>query len=283
MNLFKERLMKISLYQELRKKFFSTPNQEDLVTCPQCQTHFTRAELQNSYSTCSNCNYLFQLKAHQRIDLVCDPQSFKEVHKSMKTELSEYFEGYQEKLVKAKEQSGLNEAFVYGKAQIKQKKVIIGVLDASFMMGSMGSIVGEKVTSAIELSARLRHPLILFSASGGARMQEGIQSLIQMAKTSAALKEHDSKGLLFISVLTHPTTGGVSASFAMLGDIILAEPHALIGFAGKRVIAQTIKEELPKDFQSAEFTLEHGFIDHIVERKNLRETLSLLLEVHQGA
>ena len=191
------------------------------------------------------------------------------------------FDGYDEKMQKYMEKTQQNEAVITGKAKIEGQETIIAIMDSGFMMGSMESVVGEKVTRAIERATNEQLPLIIFTASGGARMQEGIYSLMQMAKTSAALAKHDAKGLLYISVLTDPTTGGVTASFATLGDIILAEPGALIGFAGPRVIEQTIKQKLPEGFQSAEFLLEKGQIDAIVNREDLRNTLSKLLKYHQ--
>ena len=191
------------------------------------------------------------------------------------------FPGYEETIKKNKERSGLEEAVVTGECKIRGNDAIIAVMDSNFMMGSMGTIVGEKLTLAIETATKKNLPIIIFTASGGARMQEGILSLMQMAKVSSALSKHDENGGLYITVLTDPTTGGVTASFASLGDIILAEPKALIGFAGRRVIEGTIKEKLPDDFQSAEFLLEKGFVDKIVNREELRKTLGLLLKLHK--
>lgn len=190
-------------------------------------------------------------------------------------------QGYEEKLKKLQEKTGLSEAVVTGKAKIDGREAAIGVCDGRFLMASMGEVVGEKIARAVERATKERLPVILFACSGGARMQEGIVSLMQMAKTSAALKRHSDAGLLYISVLTDPTTGGVTASFAMLGDVILAEPKALIGFAGPRVIEQTIGQKLPDGFQRAEFLLEHGFLDAIVERPQMKETLSKILALHE--
>ena len=190
------------------------------------------------------------------------------------------FEGYEEKVASLQEKTGLKDAIITGECTIKTKHCVIGVMDSHFMMASMGSVVGEKIARAFERATEKRLPVILFTASGGARMQEGILSLMQMAKTSAAVKKHSDAGLLYITVLTDPTTGGVTASFASLGDIIIAEPKVLIGFAGRRVIEGTIRQRLPDDFQSAEFLLQHGFVDMIVERKNMRRTLSKLLRLH---
>lgn len=190
------------------------------------------------------------------------------------------FPEYSEKIKSSQEASELNEAVVTGIGKIYGKDAVIGIMDSKFMMGSMGSVVGEKLTRAIERATKERLPVIIFTASGGARMQEGMFSLMQMAKTSAAIARHNEEGLLYIAVLTDPTTGGVTASFAMLGDIILSEPQVLIGFAGRRVIEQTIKQKLPEGFQSAEFLLEHGFIDKIVNRNELKKTLYRILDIH---
>jgi len=190
------------------------------------------------------------------------------------------FPGYEEKLKKAEQKSDLDEGVLCGVGNINSKKVATAIMDSNFMMGSMGSAVGERITRIIEYATQNKLPLIIFTASGGARMQEGIISLMQMAKTSAAIAKHDEAGLLYISVITNPTTGGVTASFAMLGDIIISEPGAILGFAGRRVIENTINQKLPEDFQSAEFMLEKGFVDDIVDRKNLKNYLSRVLKLH---
>ena len=190
------------------------------------------------------------------------------------------FEGYEDKLQILRDKTSINEAVITGEGKINGQDTVIAVMDSNFMMGSMGSVVGEKITRAIERATAAKKPIIIFTASGGARMQEGIFSLMQMAKTSAALARHNEKGCLYVTVLTDPTTGGVTASFAMLGDIILSEPNALIGFAGKRVIEQTIKQKLPEGFQRAEFLLEKGFIDKIVDRKVMKDTLAEILSIH---
>lgn len=192
------------------------------------------------------------------------------------------FPNYEEKLKVNEEKSGNFEAVVTGECEIGGNRTIIAVMDSNFLMGSMGTVVGEKITLAIEEATKRKLPIIIFTASGGARMQEGIFSLMQMAKISSALAKHSEEGLLYITVLTDPTTGGVTASFAMLGDIILAEPNALIGFAGRRVIEGTIKEKLPENFQSAEFLLENGFIDNIIKREDLKKALSTLLKFHRN-
>ena len=251
------------------------------VQCPKCKKSIYRQELKNSYGICIHCGYNYPLSARARISLVVDKNSFEEFNGELESANPLEFEGYEEKLIKYQEKTEQKEAVVTGKAKIEGQEVIIAIMDSSFMMGSMGSVVGEKVTRAIKLATANKLPLIIFTASGGARMQEGIFSLMQMAKTSAALAKHDANGLLYISVLTDPTTGGVTASFATLGDIILAEPGALVGFAGPRVIEQTLREKLPEGFQRAEFLLETGQIDAIVERRELRKTLGQLLKFHQ--
>lgn len=251
------------------------------VQCPKCKKSIYRQELKNSYGICIHCGYNYPLSARARISLVVDKNSFEEFNGDLESANPLEFDGYEEKLIKYQEKTEQKEAVVTGKAKIEGQEVIIAIMDSSFMMGSMGSVVGEKVTRATEMATANKLPLIIFTASGGARMQEGIFSLMQMAKTSAALAKHDANGLLYISVLTDPTTGGVTASFATLGDIILAEPGALVGFAGPRVIEQTLREKLPEGFQRAEFLLETGQIDAIVERKELRKTLGQLLKFHQ--
>jgi len=227
------------------------------------------------------CGNYLQLTARKRLETIVDSDSFLEMDQDLRTLNPLAFPGYQDKVESFMNQTGENEAFISGLARIGGEDVAIGVMDSYFMMGSMGSVVGEKVTRLIEVSMEKKLPLIIISASGGARMQEGIYSLMQMAKTAQALARHHEEKLLYISVLTHPTTGGVSASFAMLGDINIAEKDALIGFAGKRVIAQTIKEELPEGFQRADFLLEHGLLDMVVERRHLRDILDRLLKLHE--
>jgi acetyl-CoA carboxylase carboxyl transferase subunit beta len=211
---------------------------------------------------------------------LCDEKSFKELYRSARSNKINNFPEYLKKLTKAQELTSLNEAVVTGIASINNQSVALAVMDSRFIMGSMGQIVGEKITRLIEVADKKKYPLIILSASGGARMQEGILSLFQMSKTASALARFDDHGGFYVSVLTHPTTGGVSASFAMLGDIILAEPKALIGFAGRRVIEKTMNEQLPEAFQKAEFLLEKGFVDRIVARKDLKTTLSTLIAMH---
>ena len=252
-----------------------------LVTCPKCGQDSERRQVAQGLSVCPKCGYHWPLGAYYRLSTVLDPGTFRELNEKLPAADPLAFPGYGEKLRAAQRKTGLNEAAVTATGAIGGCKCVVGVLDSRFLMGSMSAAVGEKITLAIEYAAKNRLPLILFAASGGARMQEGILSLMQMAKTSAALARFSEKGLLYISVLTDPTTGGVTASFASLGDIILAEPGALIGFAGPRVIQQTIGETLPEGFQRSEFQMEHGFVDAVVPRAELRDTLARLLRLHQ--
>ena len=252
-----------------------------LKKCNACKSAVFVDDVQNNHNVCPHCGYYFRMHADQRIRLVADEGSFEEWNHGLEETNPLRFAGYEEKLKRLQEKTGLDEAVVTGKATIGGMPAAIAVCDGRFMMASMGEVVGEKITRMIERATEEKLPVIIYACSGGARMQEGIVSLMQMAKTSAALKRHSDAGLLYISVLTDPTTGGVTASFAMLGDIILAEPNALIGFAGQRVIEQTIGQKLPKGFQRAEFLLEHGFIDGIIERKDMKETLAQLLKMHQ--
>ena len=251
------------------------------VKCDACKEILYKEEVHKNLSVCPNCGKHFRISSRRRIKQIIDEGTFEEIGKGLKTTNPINFEGYEKKLESLQEKTKIEEAVTTGIGEIEGEKVVLAVMDGNFMMGSMGSVVGEKITLAIETSIKLRLPLIIFCVSGGARMQEGIISLMQMAKTSAALAKHNKEGLLYISVLTDPTTGGVTASFAMLGDIILAEPNALIGFAGPRVIEQTIKQQLPDGFQRSEFLLEHGFIDRIVERKNMKTELANILKLHR--
>ena len=230
---------------------------------------------------CPGCGHHFKVTSFYRIKTVLDSGSFREICSSVKGDNPLGFPGYEEKLSEVRESTGLREAVLTGTGRINGIKTAICVMDNRFLMGSMGSAAGEKITRCFEYAAKKRLPMIIFSASGGARMQEGIFSLMQMAKTSAAAAKHGEAGLLFISVMTNPTTGGVTASFASLGDIIIAEPKALIGFAGPRVIEQTIGQALPEGFQSSEYLLEHGFLDAVVERKDMKNTLAMLLSAHE--
>ncbi|MBQ7810589.1 MAG: acetyl-CoA carboxylase, carboxyltransferase subunit beta [Clostridia bacterium] len=249
--------------------------------CPNCHKDIPVSRLWSQSLVCA-CGYHFRMKARQRIKLICDKNTFRELYSSVKSDNPLNFPGYKDKAETARVASSEEEAVITGVAEIGSQKCCIFVMESYFMMGSMGSAVGEKITLLFEYALKHRLPVIGFTVSGGARMQEGLLSLMQMAKTSAAVKRHSDAGLLYIAVLTDPTTGGVTASFAMEADIILAEPGATVGFAGKRVIEQTTRKSLPKEFQTSEFVLEHGFIDKIVARQNQKKMLSLLLKMHGG-
>lgn len=252
-----------------------------LKKCKVCKAAFLTEDMKKELYTCPKCHTYFRMPADRRIAMLADPGSFEEWNRGMADSNPLEFKGYAQKLAAAKLKTGLEEAVVTGKIRLKGRPVALGVCDGRFLMASMGQVVGEKITRLVEQATHERLPLLLFACSGGARMQEGIVSLMQMAKTSAALRRHSDAGLLCITILTDPTTGGVTASFAMLGDIILAEPGALVGFAGPRVIEQTIGQKLPKGFQRAEFLQKHGFVDACVERKNLKETLDRILTLHE--
>ncbi len=257
--------------------------QEEMITCPSCGEDVVKAVVIKKKYVCPKCNYYFRVRTKNRIRMVVDEDTFTPWCTELDTETIANpldFPEYEDKVRATREKTGLPEGVTVGKGKIYGMDAVIGVCDARFMMGSMGHVVGEKIASAVERATAEKLPVILFCCSGGARMQEGIISLMQMAKTSAALKRHSEAGGLYISVLTDPTTGGMTARFAMLGDIILAEPGALIGFAGPRVIEQTIGQRLPEGFQRAEFQLEHGFVDRIVERKDLKLTLYQILKCH---
>ena len=254
-----------------------------LKKCNKCGAAILTEEVKRAGYICPKCQGYFRVHAYERIRMTVDEDSFEEWEKDMEFVNPLEFKGYEEKVKSLKEKTGLSEAVVTGKASIEGNPAVIAVCDGRFLMASMGQVVGEKITRAVERATKEQLPVIIFACSGGARMQEGIVSLMQMAKTAAALKQHSDAGLLYVSVLTDPTTGGVTASFAMLGDVILAEPKALIGFAGPRVIEQTIGEKLPKGFQRSEFLLEHGFIDRIVERKEMRTVLENILQMHHTA
>ena len=249
--------------------------------CNKCGSAIIAEDVKRGYYICPKCGGYFRVHAYRRIEMIADDGTFEEWDKDLVGANPMDYKGYPEKLAAVQEKTKLKEAIVTGKAEINGLETVIGVCDGRFLMSSMGEAVGEKIARAVERATKERLPVILFACSGGARMQEGILSLMQMAKTSAAIKRHSDAGLLYISVLTDPTTGGVTASFAMLGDVILAEPKALIGFAGPRVIEQTIGQKLPKGFQRSEFLLEHGFIDRIVEREEMKTVLSEILQMHQ--
>ncbi|MGD9677591.1 MAG: acetyl-CoA carboxylase, carboxyltransferase subunit beta [Vulcanibacillus sp.] len=248
--------------------------------CKRCNKIIFIKELEKNNYICQHCDYHFTVSAPERLKMVLDDGNFFEYDADLLSVDTLNFEGYMDKLLSDMEKTDLKEAVVTGEGTIGGYPIVIGVMDSRFRMGSMGSVVGEKITRAIEKAVIKRYPFILFSASGGARMQEGLLSLMQMAKTSAALGRLHEEGILYISVLTNPTTGGVSASFASLGDINIAEPNALIGFAGRRIIEQTIRQDLPDDFQTSEFLLKHGQLDMIVHRKDMKKTLNKLLSLH---
>ncbi len=281
------------LFSVVRTRFNSDPDAEPvkksktdipkglLFKCPRCTNNTFMEDFNAAGKVCPKCGYHSRLSARERLDITIDKDSFQEFDAEMVSKNPIGFPDYEEKQQALREKTGLKDAVLTGCATIRGEKIVIIVMDSNFMMASMGSVVGEKITRAFEYATENRLPVIAFTASGGARMQEGIVSLMQMAKTSGAVGRHSSAGLLYITVMTDPTTGGVTASFASLGDIIIAEPKVLIGFAGRRVIEGTIKQKLPDDFQSAEFMLENGFVDMIVERKKMRRTLAHLLKLHK--
>ena len=252
-----------------------------LKKCNACKAAIVTEDVKNNYYICPKCHNYFRVHARRRVEMIADEGTFEEWDHGLNAGNPLSFPGYEEKVKALQEKTNLDEAVMTGKAQINGNEVVLGICDGRFMMASMGWAVGEKIARAVERATEEKLPVIIFACSGGARMQEGIVSLMQMAKTSAVLKKHSDAGLLYISVLTNPTTGGVTASFAMLGDVILAEPNALIGFAGPRVIEQTIGQKLPEGFQKSEFLLEHGFIDRIVEREEMKEVLASILSMHK--
>lgn len=256
------------------------PQKPAFIVCPSCGREIDSQEAKKNKYVCYECGSYFRVRTKNRIRMVADKDSFEAWFEDLEEVNPLDFPEYDQKVAAAKEKTGLHEAVTIGRCKIYGEDTVLGICDARFLMSSMGHVVGEKIALAVERATELKLPVILFCCSGGARMQEGIISLMQMAKTSAALKRHSDAGLLYVPVLTDPTTGGVTASFAMLGDIILAEPGALIGFAGPRVIEQTIGEKLPEGFQRAEFQLEHGFVDAVVERKDLKMTLFQILKLH---
>jgi len=292
----RKRRFPINLYNKLEEKLrnkseegnteaiaVEVPAEEKRIKCPKCGRMVERERVVKHKYICYECGGYFRVKTNNRIRMVADPKTFEPWFEDMEVSNPLDFDGYEEKLAAAREKTGLKEAVTVGRCKVFGDDIVLGVCDSRFMMSSMGHVVGEKITKAIERATELRLPVFMFCCSGGARMQEGIISLMQMAKTSAAIKKHGDAGLLYCSILTDPTTGGVTASFAMLGDVIMAEPGALIGFAGPRVIKQTIGQELPEGFQTAEFLVEHGFVDGIVERENLKKTIHFLINSHQCA
>ncbi len=252
-----------------------------LFKCPRCSNNTFMEDFVANGKVCPRCNYHSRLSARERLDITIDKESFEEFDRDMVSKNPIDFPDYEEKQAALREKTGLKDAVLTGRAKIRGEEIVIIVMDSNYMMASMGSVVGEKITRAFEYATEAGLPVVAFTASGGARMQEGIVSLMQMAKTSGAVGRHSAAGLLYITVMTDPTTGGVTASFASLGDIIIAEPKVLIGFAGRRVIEGTIKQRLPDDFQSAEFMLKNGFVDMIVERKRVRRTIAHLLKLHK--
>ncbi|CEG23229.1 Acetyl-coenzyme A carboxylase carboxyl transferase subunit beta [Planococcus massiliensis] len=254
---------------------------EGLMTkCPSCKQITLTKELKSLHKVCPKCDHHFKMTAYERVESLLDEGSFESIDDHIKSENPLGFPAYTDKIRSDSEKTGLNEAVLTGTGKLNGQEIVVAIMDSHFRMGSMGSVVGEKITRAVEAATVKNLPFVIFTASGGARMQEGVLSLMQMAKTSVALKRHSSAGLLFVSVLTHPTTGGVSASFASVGDINIAEPKALIGFAGRRVIEQTVREKLPEDFQTAEFLLEHGQLDAVVHRADMKEKLSTIVRLH---
>lgn len=250
--------------------------------CKSCNEVLSTRELANHQLVCPSCGFHHPMPAMERIESLVDEGTFKELNRRFISVNPLNFPGYSQKIKGLMDQTGLNEAVVTGIAKINGHQVAIGVMDSRFLMGSMGSVVGEKIMNLIETSIAKRIPLIICCASGGARMQEGIYSLMQMAKTSAAIKKHDEAGLLYISILTNPTMGGVTASFATLGDILIAEKGATVGFAGRRVVEQTINQSLPESFQTSEFLLENGLVDLVEHRHQLKKTLIKLIDLHEG-
>ncbi|MBQ7943996.1 MAG: acetyl-CoA carboxylase carboxyltransferase subunit beta [Lachnospiraceae bacterium] len=290
----RDRFFPINLHNDLEEKL-KTEKQEtpvaekeaepagdkNLIKCPKCGKMVDKEEVVKKKYVCYECGGYFRVKTSNRIRMVADPKTFEPWFEDMPVSNPLNYDGYEDKLADAREKTGLNEAVTVGRCKVFGEDIVLGVCDSRFMMASMGHVVGEKITRAIEKATELKLPVFIFCCSGGARMQEGIVSLMQMAKTSAAIKKHGEAGQFYCSILTDPTTGGVTASFAMLGDVIMAEPGALVGFAGPRVIKQTIGQDLPEGFQTAEFCVEHGIIDGIVERENLKKTIYFLVKTHQ--
>lgn len=279
----KDKYIRINPNRAIRETPQAKPEVPDELfsKCPGCKHTIYQKDL-GSERICPNCGYTFRITAFERLSLIADENSFDELFTGIETTDPLRFPHYKEKLAQMREKTGLDEAVLTGTALIKGRKIALGIMDSNFIMASMGTVVGEKITRLFEYATEQKLPVVLFTASGGARMQEGIMSLMQMAKTSAAVQRHSKARLFYLTVLTDPTTGGVTASFAMEGDIILAEAQALVGFAGRRVIESTVREKLPDDFQKAEFLLEHGFVDAIVKRGELRDTIATLLSFHGG-
>lgn len=286
-NLFKKRQDRLHRFEDFRNSRDLDVRPKEIPdyvfkNCEHCGENIPYMELQRTYYVCPRCGCHLKISARERIRQLIDEGTFTECDALVESTNEDHFIGYEEKLDKAKQATGMHEAVICGYGLVRGYPLAIAVMDSRFMMGSMGHVVGDKITRLIELADRHHLPLLISCTSGGARMQEGIVSLMQMAKTAAALKRFSDHGGFYISLLTHPTTGGVSASFAMLGDVILAEPDALVGFAGRRVIEKTVNEVLPPQFQHAAFVMEKGFIDRIVERKDLRRTVADLILLHGG-
>lgn len=274
---FAQRRDRLLMYQAMREGRITSARRS---ACPQCGEESTALEWVQHKQVCPKCGHHCPVGAYYRLSMILDPGSFQELEEKREPADPLDFPGYPAKLEQLQADTGLKDAVVTALGRVQEKKAVFAVMDSRFLMGSMGTAVGEKVTLAVEYAMRHKLPLVIFAASGGARMQEGIFSLMQMAKTAAAIQRFQDRGGLYISCLTHPTTGGVTASFASLGDIMLAEPGALIGFAGPRVIEQTIGEKLPDGFQRAEYLLDHGFLDQIVPRDQWRQVLGQLLALH---
>ena len=287
------RVFPVNLYNKLEAKLKEDKKEEpvqaepskepdmNLIKCPKCGKMVERDKVVKKKYICYECGGYFRVKTNNRIRMVADPKTFEPWFEDMEVSNPLDYEGYEDKLAAAREKTGLKEAVTVGRCKVFGEDIVLGICDSRFMMASMGHVVGEKITCAIERATALNLPVFIFCCSGGARMQEGIVSLMQMEKTSAAIRKHGDAGLLYCSILTDPTTGGVTASFAMLGDVIMAEPGALVGFAGPRVIKQTIGQELPEGFQTSEFLVKHGIIDGIVKRENLKKTIYFLVKTHQ--
>lgn len=251
-----------------------------MMKCPECRKNVFTKDLMKNLKVCPTCDHHMKMTAWERVEIFLDENTFESMDDHLETVNPLNFPSYTEKIKADAQKTELNEAVLTGIGTLDGQQVVVAIMDSHFRMGSMGSVVGEKITRAVEKATELGVPFIIFTASGGARMQEGVLSLMQMAKTSVALRRHSDHGLLYISILTHPTTGGVSASFASVGDINIAEPKALIGFAGRRVIEQTVREKLPEDFQTAEFLMNHGQLDAIIHRKEMREKVASIVHLH---
>ncbi len=270
-----------------KKKYATIPTEQAkdvpegiMVKCPDCRKNIFTKDLMKNLKVCPECEHHMKMTAQERVKIFIDEGTFQSLDDHLETVNPLNFPGYTEKVKADAKRTSLNEAVLTGVGEVKGQQIVVAIMDSHFRMGSMGSVVGEKITRAVEKATELQVPFVIYTASGGARMQEGVLSLMQMAKTSVALRRHSDLGLLYVSIMTHPTTGGVSASFASVGDINLAEPRALIGFAGRRVIEQTVREKLPEDFQTAEFLLDHGQLDAVVHRKDMKDTVANIVSLH---